>query len=90
AEASAQLELNQADSELILAQKKLAMFWGSVGTEFQLTDGGVETLPELPAIAQLTEKVAIGPAVKLAQLEVERRRALAKIESSKRIPDVNL
>jgi cobalt-zinc-cadmium efflux system outer membrane protein len=90
AEASAQLELNQADSELILAQKKLAMFWGSVGNEFQLTDGGVETLPELPAIAQLTEKVAIGPAVKLAQLEVERRRALAKIESSKRIPDVNL
>ncbi|WP_039783431.1 TolC family protein, partial [Herbaspirillum huttiense] len=90
AEASAQLELNQADSELILSQKKLAMFWGSVGNEFQLTDGGVETLPELPAIAQLTEKVAIGPAVKLAQLEVERRRALAKIESSKRIPDVNL
>lgn len=90
AEAGAQLERNQADSDLILAQKKLAMFWGSAGNAFQLVDGGVEALPELPAIARLTEQVAAGPAVKLAQLEVEHRRALARIESSKRIPDVSL
>jgi cobalt-zinc-cadmium efflux system outer membrane protein len=90
AEASAQLEVNQADSELALAQKRLATFWGAVGNDFQLTDGALESVPKLPAIALLTEKVAIGPAVKLAQLEVERRRALARIESSKRIPDVSL
>ncbi|MBP0598091.1 TolC family protein [Herbaspirillum sp. LeCh32-8] len=90
AESGAQLELNQADSDLILAQKKLAMFWSSVGNEFQLSDGGVESLPALPAIAQLTERVAGGPAVKLAQLEVERRRALASIETGKRTPDVSL
>ncbi|EJM95761.1 TolC family protein [Herbaspirillum sp. YR522] len=90
AEASAQLELNQADSELALAHRRLATFWGAVGNDFQLTDGALESIPELPAIAQLTEKVAVGPAVRLAQLEVERRRALARIESSKRIPDLNL
>ncbi len=90
AESSAQLELHQADSDLILAQKKLATFWGSVGNALQLTDGSVESLPALPSIAQLTEKVAAGPAVRLAQLEVERRRALARIETSKRTPDVTL
>jgi cobalt-zinc-cadmium efflux system outer membrane protein len=84
------MELHQADSDVLLAQKKLATFWGAVGNAFQLTDGGVETLPALPLIAQLTEKVAMGPAVKLAQLEVERRRALARIETSKRTPDVTL
>lgn len=90
AQSSAQLELNEANSDLTVAQKKLATFWGSVDNGFELTERGVESLPPLPAIAQLTEKVATGPAVRLAQLEVERRRALASIETSKRTPDVSL
>lgn len=90
ARSAAQLELNQASSELSLARQKLAMSWGATVGRQPLSDEGVESLPPLPAIAQLTEKVANGPAVRLARLEVERRRALASIETSKRTPDVSL
>ncbi|MRT30587.1 TolC family protein [Herbaspirillum sp. CAH-3] len=90
ARSAAQLELNQANSELSLARQKLAMSWGATVGRQPLSDQGVESLPPLPAIAQLTEKVANGPAVRLARLEVERRRALASIETSKRTPDVSL
>jgi cobalt-zinc-cadmium efflux system outer membrane protein len=90
ARSAAQLELNQANSELSLARQKLAMSWGATVGRQPLSDEGVELLPPLPAIAQLTEKVANGPAVRLARLEVERRRALASIETSKRTPDVSL
>lgn len=90
ARSAAQLELNQANSELSLARQKLAMSWGATVGRQPLSDEGVESLPPLPAIAQLTEKVANGPAVRLARLEVERRRALASIETSKRTPDASL
>ncbi|OWY32948.1 TolC family protein [Herbaspirillum aquaticum] len=90
ARSAAQLEFNQANSELSLARQKLAMSWGATVGRQPLSDEGVESLPPLPAIAQLTEKVANGPAVRLARLEVERRRALASIETSKRTPDVSL
>ncbi|WP_413458165.1 TolC family protein [Herbaspirillum huttiense] len=90
AQSAAQLELNQANSELSLARQKLAMLWGATAARQPLSDQGVEALPPLPAIAQLTEQVANGPAVRLARLEVERRRALASIETSKRTPDVSL
>lgn len=92
AQAGAQLELNQADSELRLAQTALATLWGVTGHAYPLADdgGAAEVLPALPAIAQLTEKLATGPAVRLARLEVERRQALARVERSKRIPDLTL
>ncbi|MCP3657989.1 TolC family protein [Herbaspirillum sp.] len=90
AQSGAQLELSQANSELLLARRTLAMLWGGGNDRVQLSEGGVESLPPLPAIAQLTEQVANGPAVRLARLEVERRRALARIETSKRTPDVSL
>lgn len=90
ARSAAQLEFNQANSELSLARQKLAMSWGATVGPRPLSDEAVESLPPLPAISQLTEKVANGPAVRLARLEVERRRALASIETSKRTPDVSL
>jgi cobalt-zinc-cadmium efflux system outer membrane protein len=90
AQASARLALNQAASDLTLARKRLAAYWGEADSLVALSRDAVETPPPLPAIADLIERVNDGPAIQLAQLEVERRRALAKLESSKRIPDMNL
>jgi len=90
ADASARLALSQAASDLTLARKRLVAYWGDFESTFSLSTGNVEMPPPLPAIAQLTERVNDGPAIKLARLEVERRRALAKIESSKRIPDLTV
>lgn len=86
----AQLERQQADSDATLARGQLASLWNARQADFVLADTALDTLPPLPAIADLTARVANGPAVQLARLEVERRGALARIESSKRVPDLTL
>ncbi|WP_306409261.1 TolC family protein [Herbaspirillum sp. RV1423] len=90
ADASARLALGQASSDLTLARKRLTAYWGDFGSTLTPAVGNVETMPALPAITGLIDRVNDGPAIKLARLEVERRRALAKIESAKRIPDLTV
>ncbi|MFJ3057029.1 TolC family protein [Herbaspirillum sp. NPDC087042] len=87
---NARLEAGQADSDVTLARRQLASLWGATDPGAPLADIGVETLPELPDIGTLTTRVANGPVVQMARLEVERRRALARIESSKRVPDLTV
>lgn len=87
---NARLEAGQADSELLLARRQLASLWGASEAAPSLADIGLQDLPPLPDIASLTARVANGPAIRAAQLEVERRRALARIESSKRVPDLTV
>lgn len=87
---TAQLERQQAESDATLARGQLAGLWNARQADFVLADTALDTLPPLPAIADLTARVGNGPAVQLARLEVERRAALARIESSKRVPDLTL
>jgi len=87
---NARLEASQADSDVTLARRQLASLWGATDPGAALADIDTETLPPLPDIATLTARVANGPAVQMARLEVERRQALARIESSKRVPDLTL
>jgi cobalt-zinc-cadmium efflux system outer membrane protein len=90
AAASARLELSQADGELDLARRRLAGLWGNAQPSFTLAEGVAGQLPPLPAIADIAERSADAPQLRLARVEVERRQALSKIESSKRIPDATL
>jgi outer membrane protein, heavy metal efflux system len=90
ADANARLALSQAASDLTLARKRLAAYWGDLESSFSLSAGNAEILPPLPAIAQLIERVNDGPAIKLARLEVDHRRALARIERTKRMPDLTV
>jgi cobalt-zinc-cadmium efflux system outer membrane protein len=90
AAASARLELSQADGELDLARRRLAGLWGNAQPRFTLAEGTAGELPPLPAIADIAERSADAPQLRLARIEVERRQALSKIESSKRIPDATL
>ena len=87
---NARLEASQADSDVTLARRQLASLWGATDPGAALADIDTEALPPLPDIATLTARVANGPAVQMARLEVERRQALARIESSKRVPDLTL
>src|SRR5450830_84485 len=90
AAASARLELSQADGELDLARRRLASLWGNAQPRFTLAEGAAGQLPPLPAISDIAERSADAPQLRLARIEVERRQALSKIESSKRIPDATL
>lgn len=90
AEATIGLERNQAKSELASARKRLAATWGNPVPQFDQVQGQLDTLPDLPAPSDLAARVATAPALARARSEVERRGALAQLESSRRIPDVTV
>jgi cobalt-zinc-cadmium efflux system outer membrane protein len=89
-ESTARLELNQAISELSNARKRLSGIWGNATPQFTTADGKINQLPALPEIGGLMGRMNSAPSLRLARIEVERQKALADIESSKRIPDVTV
>ncbi|WP_136416095.1 TolC family protein [Herbaspirillum sp. ST 5-3] len=90
AESSVRLELNQAKAELAAARKRLAATWSNPTPFFDRAEGQLETLPELPAFTELSARLSTAPAVARARSEVDRRQALAQLESSRRVPDVTV
>lgn len=90
AESSVRLELSQAKVELATARKRLASTWGNPVPQFERADGRLDALPELPDLKDLTGRAASAPAMLRARSELDRRHALAQLESSRRIPDLTV
>jgi cobalt-zinc-cadmium efflux system outer membrane protein len=90
AAASVQLELMRAASTLATARKRLAGLWGNSTPRFERADGAVDVLPLLPDTATLLRRLADSPAMTLARSQLERSRALAQVELSRRTPDLTL
>lgn len=90
AEANIRLALNQADSELLAARKRLAARWGNPQPRFTQAEGQLERLPDLPDWAMLTQRLQHAPLLLRARREVERRDAMAQVETSRRTQDVTL
>jgi len=89
-ESSARLELNQASSELLTARKRLAALWGDNALRYATVEGRLDGLPALPEISDIVARVPNAPALRLAKIEVTRRQALARVETSKRVPDLTV
>ena len=90
AESSVRLELNQAGNALRSARKRLAATWGNPNPHFERAEGRIDTLPELPGLDDLSKRLPGAPAIARARFEADRRQALAKLESSRRLPDITV
>ena len=90
AEANVRAELVLAASEVQGARRRLAATWGSSNPRFERAVDQVETLPALPALNDLTQRLQQAPSLARARIEVDRRQALARIERSRQMPDVTL
>lgn len=90
AESSVRLELHQARNELSSARKRLAATWGNPAPRFEHAEGQLGTLPDLPGLNELSSRLTTAPAMARARSELDRRQALAKLESSRRVPDVTV
>lgn len=90
AESSVRLELSQAKAELAAARKRLSATWGNPAPQFERAEGRIDALPELPSLKELSGRMATAPAMLRAQSELDRRQALAQLESSRRIPDLTV
>ena len=90
AEASARVELNQAQRELVSARKRLAASWGSSTPRFEQAEGRTDLLPPIRSTEETTRRLNASPALLRARHEVDRVSALADLERSRRIPDVTV
>lgn len=90
AEASAKIEFNQANTQLTNSRKRLAALWGSALPAFESAEGDVTFIPELAAFSALTSQLDNAPAIKLANIEIDSRSALTKVERSKGTPNITI
>ncbi len=90
AEANVRLDLSLAQSELRTARQRLASTWGNPSPRFERVDGRLEALPALPSATSLNARLAESPHLKLAKIEIQRRKSLADLERAKRTPDLTV
>jgi cobalt-zinc-cadmium efflux system outer membrane protein len=90
AEAGVRVEFAMAASEMTTARRRLAATWANPSPRFERAAGDPEALPPLPALADLNARLAASPSLLRAKIEVERRQALAKVERSRRVPDLTV
>ncbi|HWU98494.1 MAG TPA: TolC family protein [Oxalicibacterium sp.] len=90
ASANIRLALNQANSELAQARKRLAAIWGNPHPRFEHAVGELEQLPVLPDWPTLEQRLQQSPSLTRARHEVARRDAMLRVETSRRTPDVTV
>jgi cobalt-zinc-cadmium efflux system outer membrane protein len=90
AESGAQLELAQAQSGLRVARGQMTALWGDAVRPFGEAVGGVDALPEVPALEVLQQRMELAPAVLRARQALAQSRAAAELERARRLPDPTL
>lgn len=90
AEASALVELNQAQRELVVARKRLAASWGSSNPRFARVEGRTDLLPALLSSEEIAQRLGASPALLRARHEADRFSALADLERTRRVPDLTV
>ncbi len=88
AESGIRLESLKAASELRASRKRLTALWSNAVPKFALAEGSLDLLPALVELSKLTLRLADSPQLRRARIEVDYRSALAKVERSRRVPDV--
>jgi cobalt-zinc-cadmium efflux system outer membrane protein len=89
AEGHVRIELAQVRNEAVAAHARLAHAVGQPLDAYAL-DGSVAALPIVPAEQVFAERLETAPALRRAELEFERRKALTAVENARRISDVTV
>lgn len=90
AQASAEVDLEQARREGIAARSTLGVLWAAPSPRFEKAVGDLEKTPSLPAYEQLAERVRDNPELARWSSELARRQAGVDAEKAKAIPDVTV
>lgn len=100
AASSAKIEFNQTHTQFINAKKSLVSLWGVSAESFKQVEGDVTYVPDLTGVSTaadpsanaelLAQLLENAPAVKLANIEIDSRNALTKIERSKATPNITV
>ena len=87
AQANAALELQQAESLIVVAQQNLASLWGGTAAEVGVASGDFYVTEEAPTADQLETLLEEAPAMLLARQTLEQSRAASELERARRVQD---
>ena len=90
AQASARLELAQAQSDLAIAMHTLFAYWGESGQVNPTLIVPELDLAPTPALAELEQRLATSPQLRRANLQVQREEAQVGVDRAQRMPDLTL
>lgn len=90
AEATARIDLRQAQVDRQGALRALALVMGVDPTGLPALDGRADTLPPLPDAEALRQRIDRSPALLRARGEIQRADAAYQLERARRLPDVTL
>lgn len=90
AASTVKLDLIKAHSTLVTSRAKLAALWSNPAPHFEKVAGEIGMLAELPSLETQRALLAQAPTMQVARAELEHRQALARVELSRRMPDVAL
>lgn len=85
-----QLEAAEAQGALQRARFALASLLGDAEPAFDEVSGEFAAAPVRAPLPELAGQLEASPAMNSARIEVERQRALARVERTKAVPDVTL
>jgi cobalt-zinc-cadmium efflux system outer membrane protein len=84
------VEREHTEHGLATARQALAATWGGEEARFERADGDLETLPTVPSMEQLMQRLEASPSVARWRTELAQRDALRERAKSERVPDVTL
>jgi cobalt-zinc-cadmium efflux system outer membrane protein len=84
------VEREHTEHELATARQALAAAWGGEEARFERAEGDLQTLPAVPSMEDLAQRLDASPSVARWQTELAQRDALRARAKSERVPDVTL
>lgn len=88
--ATANIEVEQAQRNLISFRRQLALLWGSQNPVFSNVIGELETFVVIPELGELETRLLQNPLALRSLKNLEQRQAMLTLEKARRIPDITL
>ena len=88
--AKEKIEMQRNQRDLKSARIDLAATWGSQQEQFDQVKGDFSTIPVLPSVEALSERIAQNPHVARWAVEITQRRAKIEYEESRSISDIRI
>lgn len=88
--AAVQVEVDRARLALDAARSGLAGLMGQGQAVFSAVTGDLDTVPDVPALEDLRDRVSLTPELARWAAEIAQRAAVVTLEEAKRTPDVTV
>ncbi len=88
--ASAQIDLQRTQKQLLASRQRLASTWGNTQALFQSVLGDLEDIQPPPVLQNLILRIKDNPDLARWATEINQRQALIGLEKSQAIPDITL